>query len=90
MFKMTWALAGEHADEWTGLSYGAAGRTLRDRVGAAVAESGMSSEAQEHFRATFIAPLLKSIAIEGSEAIGAGREWSKAAGPLLVALTPAA
>ncbi|WP_200146666.1 hypothetical protein [Streptomyces viridochromogenes] len=50
----------------------------------------MSSEAQEHFRTTFIVPLLKSIAIEGSDAMRAGRQWSKAAGPLLVVLTPAA
>ncbi|MGW0705056.1 hypothetical protein ACWD4G_03610 [Streptomyces sp. NPDC002643] len=89
-FKMTWAMAGEHADEWTGFGYGEAGRTLRDRVGAAVAASGMSSEAQEHFRTTFIAPLVKGIATEGYDAMRAGRQWSKAAGPLLVVLTPAA
>ncbi|MFE0104105.1 hypothetical protein [Streptomyces sp. NPDC059009] len=89
-FKMTWALAGEHMDEWTGLGFGQAAHTLRERVGAAVASSGMTPEAQEHFHRTFIAPTQKAICTDGCEALMAGRGWTTAAGPLLVALAPTA
>ncbi|MER5851007.1 hypothetical protein ABT126_29275 [Streptomyces sp. NPDC002012] len=87
-FKMTWALAGEHMDEWTGIGFGRAAHTLKERVGAAVEASGMTPEAQAHFRRTFITPTQKAICTEGYDALRAGHDWSKAAGPLLVALTP--
>ncbi|RPF45775.1 hypothetical protein EDD96_2339 [Streptomyces sp. Ag109_G2-6] len=89
-FKMTWALVAEHADEWTGDSYREATMVLKDRVGAAVSKSGMNAEAQAHFRETFLNPLRESLFREGSSAINSGQPWSAAAGPLLVALTPAA
>ncbi|MFJ3974922.1 hypothetical protein [Streptomyces sp. NPDC090021] len=90
MFKMTWALVAEHADEWTGAHFGEAAMVLDEKVGAAVAGSGMNPEAQAHFRDAFLSPVREGISMEGREAVGAGREWSKAAGPLLVVLTPAA
>ncbi|KUP96405.1 hypothetical protein [Thermobifida cellulosilytica] len=87
-FKMTWALVAEHADEWTGDSYRQATMILKERVDAAVSASGMNAEAQAHWRETFLGPLRESLFTEGRSAVEAGRDWSKAAGPLLVALTP--
>ncbi|NUV86564.1 hypothetical protein G6W61_10130 [Streptomyces sp. KAI-26] len=89
-FKMAWALVAEHADEWSGDSYHEAAMILKERVGAAVSTSGMRPDAQDHFLATFLAPLRERIFREGSSAISSGQTWSAAAGPLLVALTPAA
>ncbi|WP_328742205.1 hypothetical protein OG436_14310 [Streptomyces caniferus] len=88
-FKMSWAMAGEHMDEWTGAGFGQAAHALRERVGSAVEASGMTPEAQEHFRQSFIVPTQKAICTEGYEALRAGHGWTKAVGPLLVALDPA-
>ncbi|WP_187645678.1 hypothetical protein [Streptomyces sp. TRM49041] len=49
----------------------------------------MPLDTQEHWRETFLAPVRDGITAAGKSAVEAGREWSKAAGPLLVALTPA-
>lgn len=89
-FKMTWALVAEHADEWTGSDFREAATVLDEKIGAAVSTSGMAPEAQAHFRETFLAPVRDGIAVAGKAAVEAGRDWSEAAGPLLVALTPAA
>ncbi|MFD3560870.1 hypothetical protein ACFWVU_14490 [Streptomyces sp. NPDC058686] len=86
--KMTWALIGEHMDEWTGDSYREAVTVLTERIGAAVSASGMSPQTQAHFRETFLAPLRAGVPLEGRAAVNAGRQWNKAAGPLLVALAP--
>jgi hypothetical protein len=90
MFKMTWALVAEHADEWIGDDFGQAASVLNEKVGAAVAGSGMNPEAQTHFRETFLAPVRDGIGREGRAAVEAGQPWDDAAGPLLVVLTPAA
>ncbi|MFI6275909.1 hypothetical protein [Streptomyces sp. NPDC050988] len=90
MFKMTWALVAEHADEWTGDDFSQAAAVLDEKVGAAVSASAMNSDAQAHFRATFLAPVRDSLSGEGRTAIESGHLWSAAAGPLLVALAPAA
>ncbi|NWF28278.1 hypothetical protein HW130_18720 [Streptomyces sp. PKU-EA00015] len=90
MFKMTWALVAEHADEWTGNDFGEAAAVLNQRVGAAVTASGMNPDAQAHFRDSFLAPVRDGIASAGKAAVEAGRGWDTAAGPLLVVLTPAA
>jgi hypothetical protein len=89
-FKMTWALVAEHADEWTGDDFSEAAAVLDEKVGAAVTASGMAASTQEHFRETFLAPVRDGITDAGKSAVESGRDWSKAAGPLLVALTPAA
>ncbi|MEU3265149.1 hypothetical protein [Streptomyces bacillaris] len=89
-FKMTWALVAEHADEWTGDNCHEATAILKERVGAAVSTSGMTPAAQAHFRETFLNPLRERLSSEGSSAISSGQTWSAAAGPLLVALAPAA
>ncbi|MEU7030017.1 hypothetical protein AB0A60_25470 [Streptomyces sp. NPDC046275] len=89
-FKMTWALVAEHADEWTGDDFSQAAAVLERKVGAAVTASGMTPEAQEHWRATFLAPVRDLIPAAGKSAVEAGRDWTKAAGPLLVSLAPAA
>ncbi|MEV0849468.1 hypothetical protein AB0J21_26945 [Streptomyces sp. NPDC049954] len=88
-FKMSWAMIGEHMDEWSGTSYDQAAVVLKERVGSAVAASGMAPETQAHFRQTFLAPLRESVAAEGPSAVESGHCWSAAAGPLLVALSPA-
>ncbi|MFI6205877.1 hypothetical protein ACIBAI_05680 [Streptomyces sp. NPDC051041] len=89
-FKMTWALVAEHVDEWTGDDFGQAAAVLNEKVGEAVAGSGMAPEAQAHFRREFLAPVRDSITREGRTAVEAGQPWDGAAGPLLVVLTPAA
>ncbi|EFL15292.1 hypothetical protein [Streptomyces sp. C] len=89
-FKMTWALVAEHADEWTGDDFSEAAAVLDERVGAAVSVSGMNPDAQAHFRETFLAPVRDGIAGAGRTAVETGQGWDKAAGPLLVVLTPAA
>jgi hypothetical protein len=90
MFKMTWALAAEHVDEWTGDDFSQAAAVLDEKVGAAVSASPMDQDAQMHWRATFLAPVRDSIASAGRDAVEAGRGWTGAKGPLLVALNPAA
>ncbi|MCD7438956.1 hypothetical protein K4B79_12050 [Streptomyces lincolnensis] len=89
-FKMTWALVAEHADEWTGSDFGEAAAVLNEKVVEAVSASPMDRDAQAHFRAAFLAPVHDSITSAGRDAVEAGRDWTNAAGPLLVALTPAA
>ncbi|MFI1655589.1 hypothetical protein ACH4ZU_11880 [Streptomyces sp. NPDC020472] len=90
MFKMSWALVAEHADEWTGDDVGQAAAVMVEKVEAAVTDSGMSVDAQAHFRETFLAPVEASILTTGKAAVESGRSWSDAAGPLLVVLAPAA
>ncbi len=90
MFKMTWALVAEHADEWTGDDFSQAAAVLDEKIGAVVTASGMTPDTQEHWRKTFLAPVRDGITTAGKSAVEAGRDWSKAAGPLLVALSPAA
>lgn len=87
-FKMTWALAAEHVDEWTGENFTEAASVLDRQVAATVAASGMNDGAQAHFRETFLAPVRDGIAGAGKEAVQAGRGWDHAAGPLLVVLSP--
>jgi hypothetical protein len=89
-FKMTWALVAEHVDEWTGDDFTEAASVLDREVGATVSASGMNEGAQAHFRETFLAPVRDGIAGAGKEAVEAGRGWDRAAGPLLVVLSPAA
>ncbi|MFE0771937.1 hypothetical protein [Streptomyces sp. NPDC058861] len=89
-FKMAWALAAEHVDEWTGDDVIRAATVLSERVEAAVSESGMAADAQEHFLKTFLAPVQDGVLAAGKAAVEAGRDWSRAAGPLLVVLAPAA
>ncbi|MEV3858508.1 hypothetical protein AB0J38_29860 [Streptomyces sp. NPDC050095] len=87
-FKMTWALIGEHMDEWTGDNYKDAATVLGERIGRSVAASRMSTAAQADFLKTFLNPAQEGVLLEGRAAVSAGRGWSKAVGPLLVALTP--
>ncbi|MFJ9827674.1 hypothetical protein ACIRSU_25420 [Streptomyces sp. NPDC101160] len=89
-FKMTWALAAEHVDEWTGQDFTEAAAVLEREVGATVSASGMNEGGQMHFRETFLAPVRDGIPGAGREAVEAGRSWDQAAGPLLVVLAPAA
>ncbi|MFE5971363.1 hypothetical protein ACFQ64_04275 [Streptomyces sp. NPDC056460] len=89
-FKMMWALAAEHVDEWIGDDFAEAASVLDQEIGATVSTSGMHEDAQAHFRATFLAPLSVGVAGAGKEAVEAGRGWDRAAGPLLVVLSPAA
>ncbi|KOG26840.1 hypothetical protein [Streptomyces viridochromogenes] len=89
-FKMTWALVAEHADEWTGSDFGQAATVLDEKVGAIVSASPMNADAQSHFLTTFLEPLRDSLASDGRKAVESGQRWSAAAGPLLVAVAPAA
>lgn len=89
-FKMTWALAAEHVDEWTGDDFTQAASVLDREVGATISASGMHGGAQAHFREAFLVPLRDGVAGAGREAVEAGRGWDHAAGPLLVVLAPAA
>ncbi|OII64814.1 hypothetical protein BJP40_19160 [Streptomyces sp. CC53] len=89
-FKMTWALIAEHADEWIGDDFLRVAAVLNERVGAAVTASGMTTDAQEHFRETFLDPIQDGLTTAGKSAVESGLEWSKATGPLLVTLTPTA
>ncbi|MGW0897726.1 hypothetical protein ACWD0G_12125 [Streptomyces goshikiensis] len=87
---MTWALAAEHVDQWTGNDFTEAASVLDREVGATVSASGMNESAQANFREAFLAPARDEIAGAGKEAVEAGHSWDLAAGPLLVVLSPAA
>ncbi|GGP31469.1 hypothetical protein GCM10018980_65810 [Streptomyces capoamus] len=89
-FTMTWAQVAEHADEWTGSDSRVAAAVLDEKIGTAISASGMNPEAQAHLRETFLLLVRDGIAGAGKAAVEAGRDWSKAAEPLLVALSPAA
>ncbi|MFI5861783.1 hypothetical protein [Streptomyces sp. NPDC051546] len=88
-FKMTWALAAEHVDQWTGDDFTEAASVLDREVAATVSASGMNESAQAHFCEAFVAPVREGIAGVGKDAVETGRGWDHAAGPLLVVLTPA-
>ncbi|SNS51132.1 hypothetical protein [Actinacidiphila glaucinigra] len=88
--KMTWALAGQHVDQWMGDDFTEAAAVFRTRVIATMLAVGMKAEIRETFYENFIAPIGESIAGQGREAIEAGQEWDTARGPILLALAPAA
>ncbi|WP_425580976.1 hypothetical protein [Streptomyces thermoalcalitolerans] len=82
--------ADEHMDEWTGDNFDEAAAVLDAKVGAVVSMSGMNPDAQARFRREFLAPVQDGIAGAGRTAVETGQGWDKAAGPLLIVLTPAA
>ncbi|MFJ2814325.1 hypothetical protein [Streptomyces sp. NPDC087294] len=87
-FKMTWALIGEYMDEWTGDNHKDAATVLGERIGRSVTASRMSTAAQADFLKTFLSPAQEGVLLEGRAAVNAGQDWSKAIGPLLVAIAP--
>ncbi|MEU0657909.1 MULTISPECIES: hypothetical protein [Streptomyces] len=89
MIKLSWALMGEHADEWTGADTQEGAAVLEDRLTAVVEDSGMTAETAQHWRSTFLAPVVEALRTEGQAAISRGATWSKAAGPMLVSVSPA-
>ncbi|MBT2364655.1 hypothetical protein J7E88_04815 [Streptomyces sp. ISL-10] len=89
MIKMTWMLAGEHADEWTGPDAQEGAAILEARIGAVIEGSGMTADSVQHWRETFLAPVVADLRTEGQSALSHGESWSKAAGPLLVSASPA-
>ncbi|MBQ0986758.1 hypothetical protein KBZ10_20025 [Streptomyces sp. F63] len=90
MIKMSWALAGEHADAWTGVDIQEGAAVLEARVRAVVEASGMTAEATQHWQETFLAPVVNGLRTEGQSVLSqGGGTWSKAAGPMLVSVSPA-
>ncbi len=87
MIKMSWALIGEHADEWTGADTQEGAAVLEARLRAVVKDSGMAAETAQHWHATFLAPVVEAVRTEGQAAISRGEAWSKAAGPMLVSVS---
>jgi hypothetical protein len=83
VIKVTWALAGEHMDEWQGATVEQGAATLEERVGAVLDGSGMQSHAVAGWRRDFLAPVVESLRTEGTGALSQGDSWSKAAGPFL-------
>ncbi|URN16067.1 MULTISPECIES: hypothetical protein [Streptomyces] len=88
MIKMSWALAGEHADAWTGADIQEGTAVLEARVRAVVEASGMTAAATQHWQETFLAPVVNGLRTEGLSALSQGGTWSKAAGPMLVSVSP--
>lgn len=88
MIKMSWALIGEHADEWTGDGAQECAAILEARVGAAVAASGMTPEAAQSFHENFLTPVTENLRTAGRAALSQGRAWNSAAGPILVSASP--
>jgi hypothetical protein len=81
VIKLSWALIAQHVDDWTGDD---------TAEGAAVLEaSGMKPETIQHWRTTFLAPVIESLRNEGTAALARGESWSKAAGPFLACASPA-
>lgn len=89
MIKMSWALMGEHADEWTGADTQEGAAVLEARLTTVVEDSGMTAETVQHWRSTFLAPVVEAVRTEGQAAMSRGAAWSKAAGPVLVSVSPA-
>ncbi|MEU0332664.1 hypothetical protein [Streptomyces sp. NPDC006193] len=89
MITMWWALAGEHVDAWTGPGVHEGAALLEARVGAVVEGSGMPAGAARHWRETFLAPVAEGLRTEAEPALAHGGSWSRAAGPLLVCVSPA-
>ncbi|MGW4559933.1 hypothetical protein ACWEOV_40925 [Streptomyces sp. NPDC004365] len=90
MIKMSWALIGEHADEWTGEDAHACAAILEARVEAVVEASGMTPEAIQSFRETFLTPVAENLRTAGRAALAQGKRWNTAAGPVLVAVSTTA
>ncbi|MFI7403097.1 hypothetical protein ACIBW9_21940 [Streptomyces sp. NPDC049541] len=88
MIKMSWALAGEHADAWIGADVQEGAAVLAARVGDVIEASGMTAEAIQHRRETFLAPVVNALSTDGQSALSQGGTWSKAAGPMLVSVSP--
>ncbi|GAA2984094.1 hypothetical protein GCM10010447_11010 [Streptomyces fulvorobeus] len=85
MIKTSWALIGEHADEWTGDDAQECAAALETRGGAAVAASSMTPEAAQSFLENFLTPVSENLRTAGRAALVQGRPWNSAAGPILVA-----
>ncbi|MGW0632605.1 hypothetical protein [Streptomyces sp. NPDC002758] len=88
MIKMSWTLAGEHADEWTGMDAHEGAAVLEARVGAVVEASGMTADAVQRYREAFLTPVAENLRTTGRAALSQGKSWSTAAGPILVAASP--
>ncbi|MEU7554281.1 hypothetical protein AB0B01_18420 [Streptomyces sp. NPDC044571] len=88
MIKLSWALVAEHVDEWTGDDIAQGAAVLEARVSAVVDTSGMKPETVQHWRTTFLAPVVDSLRAEGTCSLARGELWSKAAGPLLACASP--
>ncbi|MCX4591231.1 hypothetical protein OG819_16225 [Streptomyces sp. NBC_01549] len=78
MIKMSWALIGEHADEWTGADTQEGAAVLEARVRTAVGTSGMTAETAQYWHTTFLAPVVEAVRTEGQAAVSRGEAWSKA------------
>ncbi|WP_030145788.1 hypothetical protein [Streptomyces violaceorubidus] len=89
MIKLSWALIAQHVDDWTGDDTAEGAAVLEARVGAVVDASGMKPETIQHWRTTFLAPVIESLRTEGTAALARGESWSKAAGPFLACASPA-
>ncbi|MEU4177743.1 hypothetical protein [Streptomyces sp. NPDC026589] len=83
MIKLSWALIAQHVDAWTGDDTVQGAAVLEAKVGAVVDASGMKPETIQHWRTTFLAPVVESLRTEGTTALARGESWSKAAGPFL-------
>ncbi|GAA3303526.1 hypothetical protein GCM10020295_52340 [Streptomyces cinereospinus] len=64
--------------------------SIRSPIIALLSRERDEPDALSHFRETFLSPVRESVSTEARAEVEAGRQWSKAAGPLLVVLTPAA
>ncbi|MEU2111488.1 hypothetical protein [Streptomyces sp. NPDC019507] len=89
-FTMSWALAAQHADQWTGDDYAEAAAVFRTRCIATMMSAGMKADQRGLFYEQFIGPIGEGIANQGRTAIEAGQEWDTARGPILLAMAPAA
>ncbi|MFF4244273.1 hypothetical protein ACFYY2_07335 [Streptomyces sp. NPDC001822] len=90
MFKMTWALAAQHVDQWAGDDFTEAAAVFRTRTNATMLAAGMKAPQRETFYEEFIGPISDRIAEQGRTAVEAGQAWDTARGPILLALVPAA
>ncbi|SCF94619.1 hypothetical protein [Streptomyces sp. Ncost-T10-10d] len=90
MIKLTWALVGEHMDEWTGDDVTEGLAVLEAKVSAGVDASGMQESAVRQWRTDFLTPVVESLRAEGMGALARGESWSKAAGPFLACASPVA
>ncbi len=48
----------------------------------------MTAAATQHWQETFLAPVVNGLRTEGLSALSQGGTWSKAAGPMLVSVSP--
>ncbi|MFE9295150.1 hypothetical protein [Streptomyces niveus] len=61
MIKLSSALIAQHVDDWTGDDTAEGAAVLEARVGAVVDASGMKPETIQHWRTTFLAPVIESL-----------------------------